>query len=54
MFIALLTSKIPFMKTIPLLIAIFFFLPVALFGQLTKGTWLLGGNGQLNAPTIIN
>lgn len=29
-------------------------LPIVLLGQLTKGTWLLGGSGQMNVPTIIS
>ncbi|MFN7119872.1 MAG: hypothetical protein ACK4TA_23965 [Saprospiraceae bacterium] len=41
------------MKNFYLLLIGTVLLPVTLLGQLTKGTWLLGGSGRLDVPTII-
>lgn len=42
------------MKMLYLSLFLVITLPVSVFAQLQKGTWLLGGSARLNAPSIVN
>lgn len=50
----MLTPKIPFMKKRYIKLLLVVLLPISAFGQLQKGTWMLGGSAILNTPLIVN